>query len=107
MNSFTGIDPSSLTMGIFNGAALLEGNNSICYGLGLTLMQGPDILPGLYSDVDPAVDLLGSTINNLTDARGCPTLNNYEKDQFSQYPGYTNSRADGTDPSYAKRRFIS
>ena len=31
VNTFTGVDPSALTKGIFNGATLTQGNNLECF----------------------------------------------------------------------------
>ncbi len=99
-NTFTGIDPSNLTGGVYTASNLLQGNNLLCYGLELSLMEAPDILTGLYSDVDPAVDALGTAVDTATDALGCPTLNAINKDQFTSdfapYPGYTKLSVAGT-----------
>lgn len=95
-NSFVGIDPANLTDGVFNADNLLQGNNLICFGLEATLMEAPDLLSGLYSDIDPAVDKLGSAINRATNGLGCPQLNEINKEQFNQYPGYTKLQRDGT-----------
>ena len=95
-NSFVGIDPANLTGGVITAGNLAQGNNGICFGLELTLQEAPDFLSGLYSDVNPAMDALGTAIQTATGALGCPQLNNINKDQFSQYPGYTNLKPDGT-----------
>jgi len=94
-NSFVGIDPADLTMGVFNGPTLLEGNNLVCYGIQASFMQAPDILSGLYSDTDAAADALGTAINKATSALGCPTLNAIDKGQFNKYPGYTKIKSIG------------
>jgi len=96
VNSFTGIDPSNLTGGVFDASTLANGNNLMCYGLRLAVQEAPDLLSGLFTDVDSAVDKLGSAINSATDSLGCPTLNNVNMDQFSKYPGYANLKSDGT-----------
>ena len=99
-NSFTGVDPQNLTGGVYTASNLLQGNNGICYGLELSLMESPDILSGLYSDVDAAVDKLGTAIDKATDALGCPALNSVNKGQFAsdlaQFPGYTKLSSTGT-----------
>jgi hypothetical protein len=95
-NSFVGIDPANLTMGVYNADTLLQGNNLICYGLEASLMQTPDILTGLYSDTDTAADAFGTAINKVTGALGCPGLNAINKGQFEKYPGYTKIKNDGT-----------
>ena len=99
-NSFTGVDPQNLTGGVYTSSNLLQGNNALCYGLELSLMESPDILSGLYSDDNAAVDALGTAINEATGALGCPKLNAINKGQFasdfSQYPGYTDLSSTGT-----------
>ncbi|KAL9616515.1 MAG: hypothetical protein Q9160_008631 [Pyrenula sp. 1 TL-2023] len=95
-NSFVGIDPANLTDGVFNAGNLLQGNNLICFGLQASLMEAPDLLSGLYSDIDPAVDKLGTAINQATDGLGCPQLNKIDKGQFERFPGYTKLKRDGT-----------
>jgi len=91
VDTFTGVDPSDLTGGVFNGATLLESNNLMCYVMQLAVQQLPDILSGLFTDVNPSQDLLGTELNSLTNSLGCPKLNNIDKGQFDKYPGYKNS----------------
>jgi hypothetical protein len=95
-NSFTSVDLDDLTGGVFSASNLLQGNNAVCFGLEASLQEAPDILSGLYSDVSPAVDSLGSAIDAATNGLGCPTLNQIDKSQFAQYPGYSNLKTDGT-----------
>lgn len=90
-NSFVGVDPEDLTGGVFHADKLLEGNNALCYGMELTIQETPDILSGLFTDTNAAVDQIGAAFNNATDSLGCPKLNNVDKNQFSQFPGYTKS----------------
>jgi hypothetical protein len=63
----------------------------MCYATQLLVMQAPDIISGLFTDVDPSQDALGTELNKLTNSLGCPKLNNIDKNQFNKYPGYTNS----------------
>jgi hypothetical protein len=90
VDSFTGVDPSMLTGGIFNAATLLQGNNLLCYATQLLVQGLPDILSGLLTDTNAAEDKLGSVLNDATNSLGCPKLNNIDKNQFNKYPGYTN-----------------
>ena len=100
VNTFLGIDPANLTGGVYTADNILQGNNAICYGLELSLQEAPDLLSGLYSDIDAATDALGTAINKATNGLGCPTLNNINKGQFAQdfapFPGYTQLKSDGT-----------
>ena len=91
VNSFVGVDPANLTGRLFDAGTLLKGNNLFCYAMQLLIQGTPDILSGLFTDTNAAEDKLGSVINAETDSLGCPKLNNIDKDQFSKYPGYTQS----------------
>lgn len=95
-NSFVGVDPGDLTDGVFNVDTLADGNNLLCYGMQVAIQELPDLLSGLFTDVDSAMDVVGTALNNATDSLGCPTLNTIDKDQFNQFPGYTDLNADGT-----------
>jgi len=95
-NSFVGVDLQNLTGGVFSASNLLEGNNLACFGLEASLQEAPDILSGLYSDIDPAMDQLGTAVNQATNGLGCPVLNEIDKTQFAKYPGYSNLKSDGT-----------
>ena len=96
VNTFTGVDPANLTGGVFTDSNLLQGNNLICFGLEASLQEAPDILSGLYSDISSAMDALGTAVNQATNGLGCPQLNEINKGQFSQYPGYTKLSSQGT-----------
>jgi len=95
-NSFTGVDLEDLTGGVFTSSSLLEGNNLICFALEASLQEAPDFLSGLYSDINPAMDALGTAIDDATSGLGCPQLNAINKGQFAKYPGYSNLSTDGT-----------
>lgn len=94
-NTFVGLDPGMLTGGIYDATTLLLGNNLFCFGLELGIQETPDILSGLFTDIGVAEDVLGPVINAVTDTLGCPTLNEINKGQFAQFPGYTNLGSDG------------
>lgn len=89
VDSFVGVDPNDLTGGVFNAATLAQNNNFFCYAMQLTIQGVPDIISGLFTDTNAAVDKLGSALNAATNSLGCPKLNNVDKDQFKQFPGYT------------------
>ena len=95
-NSFVGVDPANLTGGVFSASSLLQGNNAICFGLEASLQEAPDILSGLYSDISPAMDQLGSAVDAATNGLGCPVLNEIDKTQFAKYPGYSDLNSDGS-----------
>ncbi|KAF2501596.1 hypothetical protein BU16DRAFT_569583 [Lophium mytilinum] len=94
-NSFTGVDLEMLTGGVFNAKNLLEVNNLICFGLEASLQEAPDILSGLYQDIDPAKDKLGAAVSSATNGLGCPVLGSISQSQFSKYPGFTKLKSNG------------
>jgi hypothetical protein len=94
-NSFTGVDIEMLTNGVFNAQTLLQGNNLACFGFEASLQEAPDILSGLFSDIEPAMSKLTDAVNAATNGLGCPKLAQISKDQFSKYPGYTDLNSNG------------
>lgn len=95
-NSFVGLDISNLTGGVFNAQNLLKGNNLACFGFQAAIQFAPDLLQGLVSDVTGAVNKLTSSLGNTLNVLGCPTLKSVDDSQFSQFPGYSKLKADGT-----------
>ena len=88
-NTFTGVDVSDLTGGVFNAVNLLEGNNLACFAYQVVSIASPDIIRG---------GLLGTlaqaAIQKLTDALGpvlatfnCPQLTKYDKSLLASFPG--------------------
>lgn len=55
----------------------------------LVIQQAPDLVSGLFLDINEAVDKLGSVLNKATNSLGCPKLNNISKSAFEDYPGLT------------------
>lgn len=95
-NSFVGVDPAMLTSGIFNAATLTQGNNLMCYGLQATIQNLPDMLSGLVEDVTSLLNKVTATLTDTSTSLGCPTLTSIDESQFSQFPGYTDLKSDGT-----------
>lgn len=94
-DTFTGINPSDLTEGVYNADTLLEGNNAICYATQLVLMGAPSFLQGLFEDVESALDKLTSAISDATSGLGCAQLQEIDEDQYDQFPGYTKLSSHG------------
>lgn len=88
-NTFTGVDISDLTGGVFNATGLLEGNNLSCFVYQAAQQGAPDILKTLYSDVGEALAILDNATNNALAGLGCPQLESIDESQFAQFPGYT------------------
>lgn len=101
-NSFTGVDPSDLTGGVFNAQTLLQGNNFMCYAFQLLAQGSPDLLEGIFTDVTPAVNMITEAVHNATAAGGfdCPEIENLQYSQFGQFPGYTQGYSGYSPPSF-------
>lgn len=97
-NSFVGVDIQNLTSNVYSADTLTQGNNLICLGMELTIQEAPDILSGLYLDIDAASNKLGSVFGSATSSLGCPQLIAIDKGQFSQFPGYTKHYGGYTPP---------
>jgi hypothetical protein len=96
VNTFTGIDPTDLTGGVYNAQTLLQGNNAACFAFQAAIQMAPDLLKGLLSDVTGAVN---QTVNSLSGSLvqlGCPQLEQFHDSSLQQFPGYANLKKDGT-----------
>ena len=103
VNSFTGVDVSNITGGVFDTTTLLEGNNLGCFAFQLIVQSAPDILQGLISDVAQATQQLTQAIDAASTGLNCPQLDSVDRqnleNNFGIYPGVTQLQDDGTyDP---------
>lgn len=80
-NSFTGVNITDLSKGVFNGETLTQGNNLGCFALQAAAQAEPDILVGEFTDL---LNTLGSIATQLS----CPQLEALDTKQLEQYPGY-------------------
>ncbi|KAF1990311.1 Cloroperoxidase [Aulographum hederae CBS 113979] len=101
VDSFTGLDPTDLTGGVFNAASLAEGNNLMCFGLELTIQETPDLLAGIFEDDTLALGKLLPALRNATGSLGCPSLTQVNEGQFDEFPGYAKLKANG---QYRRKR---
>jgi len=86
-NSFTGVDITDLTGGIFNAETLLSGNNLECFAFQAIQQGAPDVLKGIVSDITTPLSKLNSNIDSLIAPLTCPQLQVYDTTQFAKYPG--------------------
>ncbi|KAI4194513.1 MAG: hypothetical protein LQ350_007720, partial [Teloschistes chrysophthalmus] len=90
-NSFTGVDITALTKGVFNGATLLEGNNLQCFIFQLVQAEASGFVTGLYEDVTAALKPLTDVISKNLNGLSCPQLVGLDQSQYDRYPGYKKS----------------
>jgi hypothetical protein len=88
-NSFTGVDITNLTGGLFNGATLAEGNNLGCFVYQFASQAKPDALIG------PLNQLTG-VVGDLIAPLSCPQLKAIDDSQLRAFPGYSKN------PVYSK-----
>ncbi|QRW04457.1 peroxidase family 2 domain protein [Ceratobasidium sp. AG-Ba] len=83
VNTFTGLDLSNLTGGIYNVQTLLEGNNLV-----FLLEQAiPDIAKGLLSDITSILNLVTSNLLPQLSTLGCASMKGYDSAALKQFPG--------------------
>ncbi|KAL8753866.1 MAG: hypothetical protein Q9199_004747 [Rusavskia elegans] len=87
-NSFTGVNVTALTKGVFNGATLAQGNNLQCFIFQLIQAEAPGLLTGLYEDLTKALQPLTDSIQGAIGGLGCPQLMELDRSQYEKYPGY-------------------
>ncbi|KAL8651753.1 MAG: hypothetical protein Q9226_004568 [Calogaya cf. arnoldii] len=92
-NSFTGVNITGLTKGVFNGATLAQGNNLQCFIFQLIQAQAPGVLTGLYEDLTKALQPLKDSIQGAIGGLGCPQLMELDQSLYEKYPGYKKNPA--------------
>ncbi|KAL8702424.1 MAG: hypothetical protein Q9201_004399 [Fulgogasparrea decipioides] len=90
-NSFTGVNITALTKGVFNAATLAQGNNLQCFIFQLIQAETPGLLTGVYEDVTKALQPLVDNIAGNLKGLGCPQLMGIDRSQYEKFPGYKKS----------------
>lgn len=91
-NSYVGVDPSSLSKGVFNAASLTKDNNLECFTFQLVQSEAPGLVTSLYKDVTAAVAPLAANINKNLAGLNCPKLVGVDQSQYDKYPGYQRAK---------------
>ncbi|CAE6341197.1 unnamed protein product [Rhizoctonia solani] len=88
VNSFAGVDLTSITGGVYNSINLLEGNNLFCFAFQAAQQATPDVLKGgIIGDLSSVLGLLTSKITPILAGLSCPQLTKYDASAFKIYPG--------------------
>ncbi|KAL8684420.1 MAG: hypothetical protein Q9224_006361 [Gallowayella concinna] len=87
-NSFTGVDVTALTKGVFNGATLAQGNNLQCFIFQLVQAEAPSVLTGLYEVLTKALQPLVDSIQGSLKGLSCPQLVGIDQSQYEKFPGW-------------------
>jgi len=86
-NSFTGVDLTDLTGGVYNTQNLLQGDNLACFSYQFAQQAAPDLLKGLFSIVTAPLSQLNAAFSKVFAELSCPKLEAIDTSQFAQYPG--------------------
>ncbi|KAI5356853.1 Putative chloroperoxidase [Septoria linicola] len=91
-NTFTGVNPSDLTGGVYNAQMLSQGNNAMCFGSQFLAQAMPDMIKcsGVLGDLTGSLSSFTSAFNTAFGGLNCPQLEKIDNDQFKKFPGYTN-----------------
>ncbi|CAF9909710.1 MAG: hypothetical protein GOMPHAMPRED_006846 [Gomphillus americanus] len=99
VNTFTGVDVSDLTGGVYNAATLFQGNNFQCFAFQIAQNGIPSFLKGPLSEVNKIVAYVGGYFAPLLSGLNCPQLGAYDQGLFNSFPGYKYSPT-GPDTNY-------
>jgi len=86
VNTFTPVDISDLSGGLYNSQSFLQGNNAACFAYQLSAQAKPDVALAALGKLDDAV-------GSITSALSCPQLKAIDEAQLMQFPGYSRSPA--------------
>ncbi|KAI1362205.1 hypothetical protein F5Y08DRAFT_341849 [Xylaria arbuscula] len=90
-NTFTPINVSDLTGGIFNTTDLLKSNNLLYFVLQAIQAATPDVVGTIFTDVKKALSPLTDKIQHLLADKTCLQPEKHNTKLFEKYPGYTKS----------------
>lgn len=74
VNSFTGLDLSNITGGVFNIETLLEGNNLLCFAFQVLRFVAPNSLSGLFTTITAPLELITNALAQPILDLECPAL---------------------------------
>ncbi|KAG8700792.1 hypothetical protein FRC08_004447 [Ceratobasidium sp. 394] len=85
--NFAGVDISNITGGVYNTKNLLQGNILACFAYQAFQMDFSRTLSGLFTNLQPALNILSTYIAPQFANLGCPELTQYDGSVFGTYPG--------------------
>ncbi|KAI5241383.1 Cloroperoxidase [Aureobasidium subglaciale] len=87
-NTFTGVDVTNLTGGVYNAGDLLKGNNAACFAYQVAAQAKPDVALSVFN-------LLNQVLGSVLSVLGCPQLQHVDDAQLQMFPGYQKSTQAG------------
>jgi hypothetical protein len=89
VNTFTGLDVTNLTGGVYNLQTLGQGDNAACLAYQFSQQAAPDLLKGLFSSITAPLAQLNTALSSVFSELSCPQLESIDTSQFANYPGST------------------
>ncbi|KAJ3928404.1 MAG: hypothetical protein NXY57DRAFT_1063857 [Lentinula lateritia] len=86
VDSFTGVDLTDLTGGVYHANTLLEGNNLKCFTLQAMMVHLPIGATGPLEDV---LDELADMVDPLLRTWDCPKLEKIDESLLEKFPGFS------------------
>lgn len=87
VDTFTGVDLTNVTSGVYNLQTLAQGNNAACFAFQFAQQAAPDILKGLFSGITKPLAQLNDAMGKVFSEISCPQLQAIDTSQFKNYPG--------------------
>jgi hypothetical protein len=87
INTFTGVDITDLTGGVYNLQTLAQGDNAACFAFQFAQQASPDLLKGLFSSLTAPLAQINKAFGSALGELTCPELSSIDTSQFAQYPG--------------------
>lgn len=91
VNTFTGVDVSNFTGGVYNAKSLTQGNNLGCFAFQSAALLAPDFLSKQFKNADAALAALNKVLGGALAPLGCPQLKKIDNASLMQFPGYKRS----------------
>ncbi|KAJ7027104.1 Chloroperoxidase [Mycena alexandri] len=95
VNSFTPLDITDFTHGVYSAESLLLGNNAACFAFQLVQILTPSILVNLEAILAGLLADVAAVVGEQILALACPTLEAMKLESLNQYPGYKKSAGYG------------
>ncbi|EME38257.1 hypothetical protein DOTSEDRAFT_75727 [Dothistroma septosporum NZE10] len=84
VNTFTGVDVTNLTNGVYNSATLAQGDNFACFAAQFAVQEKPDVALGTLT-------ALNNALAPITKSLSCKQLTTIDDSQLEKFPGYKKS----------------
>lgn len=91
-NTYTPVNLTALTHGLYSSATLLQGNNLECFLYQMLPQATPDLLKQTETSAINLLAGLTAQVNKALAGLNCPQLQAIDKSQFAKYPGYQKSQ---------------